>query len=106
MSRPIEFGHGTRACYYRGCRHPECVAANARYQRLRRGKLVEPCPSCGERFIHEHGVISHAGIMHPHQPDCSGGGHCVCDPPEAFRPETWPCKLCGGWSRHDDWCTA
>lgn len=26
-------GHGSRACYCRGCREPECKAANAAYQR-------------------------------------------------------------------------
>jgi len=32
-------GHGTRACYCRGCDHPECKAENARYQRERRWRL-------------------------------------------------------------------
>jgi hypothetical protein len=26
-------GHGTRACYTQGCRRPECLEANAVYQR-------------------------------------------------------------------------
>jgi hypothetical protein len=25
-------GHGSRACYIRGCRYPLCVEANRRYQ--------------------------------------------------------------------------
>jgi hypothetical protein len=26
-------GHGSRACYTKGCRHPDCCAANTLYQR-------------------------------------------------------------------------
>jgi hypothetical protein len=31
VKHPLE--PGTRACYVRGCREPECVEANATYQR-------------------------------------------------------------------------
>jgi hypothetical protein len=26
-------GHGSRACYISGCRHPDCLQANANYMR-------------------------------------------------------------------------
>lgn len=29
----LRVGHGSRACYQRGCRVPECIAANRIYQR-------------------------------------------------------------------------
>jgi hypothetical protein len=32
-------GHGSRACYIRGCRYPLCVEANRQYQRDYRDKL-------------------------------------------------------------------
>jgi len=32
-------GHGSRACYVQGCRHPDCCDANRLYQRAYRDGL-------------------------------------------------------------------
>lgn len=36
MSKPATCGHGTRTCYARGCRRPECREAAVAYNRRRR----------------------------------------------------------------------
>lgn len=42
-------GHGTRACYGRGCRRPECVAANRDYQRAYMRGRARTIPAAGTR---------------------------------------------------------
>lgn len=42
-------GHGTRACYGRGCRRPECTAANRDYQRAYMRDRARTIPANGTR---------------------------------------------------------
>lgn len=39
MGRPVTRGHGTMACYMRGCRNDECRAAYTDYRRSKRSTL-------------------------------------------------------------------
>lgn len=41
MSKPVTCGHGTRGCYGRGCRRPECRAANTAYVAARRARGLD-----------------------------------------------------------------
>lgn len=49
MPRPITHGHGTRACYMRGCGRAECRAANAAYMADRREREREAAEKKSKR---------------------------------------------------------
>jgi hypothetical protein len=55
--------HGTRSCYVRGCREPQCIEANAVYERERRWEKYQPKPKPKLRDMSDVETAWLAGLL-------------------------------------------